>query len=415
MMTCVTTQHAAEDHTTGQAHAPLIGLPKLMKMAFAGVDLAPLGAALLARAENDPDDFNALLDLSIVLQLRGDHSVAMSVQAEALKSKSVYCLPAAGQAKIRVLAIMGPGDLMANTPLEFLLEDSDVALDMVYVGPGQNFPASLPEHDLVFVAIGESDQNHALLQNVENLLRDWPAPVLNPAGRIDNLSRDGACALLQDLPGVVMPITARLNRQTLERIGNAELAIPDVLSDANFPIIVRPIDSHAGRGLAKLDDVSAVEQYLLTACENEFYVAGFVDYRGSDGMFRKCRVVLIDGRPFVCHMAISARWMVHYLNADMTESAGNRAEEARFMAAFDDEFGHRHASAFQAITTRIGLDYLGIDCGETPDGKLLIFEIDSNMIVHAMDPVEVFPYKQPQMRKVFAAFRHMLAIKMNRQ
>jgi len=51
---------------------------------------------------------------------------------------------------------------------------------------------------------------------------------------------------------------------------------------------------------------------------------------------------------------------------------------------------------------------LGIDCGETPDGKLLIFEVDSCMIVHALDPVELFPYKQTQMHKLFAAFRQML-------
>jgi hypothetical protein len=56
----------------------------------------------------------------------------------------------------------------------------------------------------------------------------------------------------------------------------------------------------------------------------------------------------------------------------------------------------------------MGLDYLGIDCGETSTGELLIFEVDSNMIVHAMDTAEVFPYKQPQMQKVFAAFRTML-------
>jgi hypothetical protein len=30
------------------------------------------------------------------------------------------------------------------------------------------------------------------------------------------------------------------------------------------------------------------------------------------------------------------------------------------------------------------------------------------MTVHAMDPVGLFPYKQPQMRKVFRAFRQML-------
>ena len=51
---------------------PLIGLASLMRMAFSGVDLAPLGTQLIARADTEPRtaDANALLDLSIVLQLR---------------------------------------------------------------------------------------------------------------------------------------------------------------------------------------------------------------------------------------------------------------------------------------------------------------------------------------------------------
>jgi len=147
---------------------------------------------------------------------------------------------------------------------------------------------------------------------------------------------------------------------------------------------------------------------LHTRPEVEFYISRFVDYRGTDGLFRKYRIVLIEGRPFVCHMAISSHWMIHYLNAGMSESPEKRAEEARFMESFDGDFAHRHAAAFRAIYERMGLDYLGIDCGETADGSLLIFEVDSNMIVHAIDPVEVFPYKQPQMRKVFTAFRSML-------
>ncbi len=79
------------------------------------------------------------------------------------------------------------------------------------------------------------------------------------------------------------------------------------------------------------------------------------------------------------------------------------------MASFDDDFARRHATAFRAITERLGLDYVGIDCAETLDGELLIFEVDSDMIVHAMDPVDLFPYKQPQMRKLFDAFRALLA------
>jgi hypothetical protein len=100
--------------------------------------------------------------------------------------------------------------------------------------------------------------------------------------------------------------------------------------------------------------------------------------------------------------------MIHYLNAGMTDSAEKRAEEERFMANFDQDFALRHADAFRAIHQRIGLDYVGMDCGETADGELLIFEVDSNMIVHAMDPVDLFPYKQPQMHKVFGAFQDML-------
>lgn len=100
--------------------------------------------------------------------------------------------------------------------------------------------------------------------------------------------------------------------------------------------------------------------------------------------------------------------MIHYLNAGMTDSAEKRAEEERFMATFDEDFVPRHREAFQAVTDRLGLDYFGIDCGETPDGKLLVFEVDSDMIVHAMDPVDLFPYKLPHMQKLFAAFREML-------
>ena len=56
----------------------------------------------------------------------------------------------------------------------------------------------------------------------------------------------------------------------------------------------------------------------------------------------------------------------------------------------------------------VGLDYVPLDCGETHDGKLLVFELGTNMVVHAMDAPELFPYKRPQMEKVFAAFRKML-------
>jgi hypothetical protein len=140
---------------------------------------------------------------------------------------------------------------------------------------------------------------------------------------------------------------------------------------------------------------------------NEFFVSNYIDYRNADGLFRKYRLVLIEGRPFPCHLAISSHWMIHYLNAGMAESAEKRAEEADFMVNFS-AFAARHAQALKAIQQAFGLDYLGIDCAETTNGDLLIFEVDPAMVVHAMDPVEVFPYKQAPMRQLFAAFHEML-------
>jgi glutathione synthase/RimK-type ligase-like ATP-grasp enzyme len=350
-----------------------------------------------------------LLDLSTVLQLRGERDLAMVMQAQALQLQQVYTPPTAATTDaIRVLAMMGPGDLMANTPLEFLLEDSDVGLDLLYVGLDLPMPSALPEHDVLFVAIGQSDENTPLLHGIAAVTDGWPRPVLNQPERIAMLSRDQACGLLQSVPGVVMPETVRISRDMLEQIGAGRLPVANILADGAFPLIVRPVDSHAGKGLERLDDASAVAPYLQSMGQGEFYISRYVDYRGTDGQFRKYRIVLIEGRPYLCHLAISSNWMIHYLNAGMAESAEKRAEEARCMETFDEDFARRHAAALQAVYERMGLDYLGMDCGETPDGRLLIFEVDSNMIVHAIDPVDVFPYKQPQMRKVFGAFRNML-------
>jgi glutathione synthase/RimK-type ligase-like ATP-grasp enzyme len=195
-----------------------------------------------------------------------------------------------------------------------------------------------------------------------------------------------------------MPVTLRLPRSALEGL----------TTQAMFPVIVRPVDSHAGQGLEKIQNNAELADYLANRSNNEFYLSSFIDYRNSDGLFRKYRIVLIKGKPFLCHLAISEHWMIHYLNAGMSESADKRAEEAQVMVSFDDNFAARHAQAFSEINERVGLDYLGIDCGETPDGKLLIFEIDSCMIVHAMDSEALYPYKQPQMHKVFSAFQDML-------
>jgi glutathione synthase/RimK-type ligase-like ATP-grasp enzyme len=392
-----------------QPFAPLIGVAPLMRLAFFKHDLAPLGKVLLERAQNNPEDANAWLDCSTVLQLTGDHDVALNVQFEAIRINPLYSLPAPqGEPGLRLLTIMGPGDLMANTPIEFLLEESDVALDMLYLTLDAPWPETVPEHDVLLVALAESEANQPLLQDLSQLVAHWPRPVLNAPDHIAKLSRDGVCAALNHAEGVDIPRTVRVMRADMLRLAGGELELGGCLPGDNFPLIVRPIGSHAGTNLEKVEDLQQLSDYLARIPAEQYYLSRFVDYRSSDGQFRKYRVVLIEGRAFLAHMAISSHWMVHYLNAGMDDNAEKREEEGECMADFDNGFAARHAHALAEIDVRIGLPYLGMDVAETPDGKLLVFEVDNAMIVHAMDPEDKYPYKKPAMKKLFAAFRAML-------
>jgi glutathione synthase/RimK-type ligase-like ATP-grasp enzyme len=346
------------------SHPPLVGIAGLARVAFAGNDLTPTGLQLIARAGADPTDANALLDLATVFLLRANNELALSHQANALAMQQSYSIPAKRPARLRLLAFMAPGDLMTNTALPMLLEEGDIDLEMLYVAPHLPFPTDLPEHDVAFNAIGECEASHATLKHLHARLQAWPRPVLNAPGLIGNTSREAAFKLLGAIPGVVMPATLRASRERLDQVVQAEIPISDIVPNADFPLIIRPVDSHAGRDLDKLDSLQALASYLAKTRDGQFYLSKFVDYRGTDGAFRKYRIVLIGGRAFAVHMGISAHWMIHYLNAGMSESAQKRAEEERWMVQFDQDFAARHSAAFAAISQAIGLEFLIIDCGE---------------------------------------------------
>jgi glutamate/tyrosine decarboxylase-like PLP-dependent enzyme/glutathione synthase/RimK-type ligase-like ATP-grasp enzyme len=401
--------HKEETMSTSPETKPLLGLAALMRRAFAREDLAALGSDLIARAQSDPEDAEALMDLSTVLHINGSPRLGLSVQAQALGIQTLYHLPAPmGQAGIRLLALMAPGDLSANMPLEALLEGSDVDLQMLYLLPDQPMPDTVPDHDVAIVAMSESEANSGLIEGLAALAPVWPRPLINLPERIARLSRDGAAQLLRGTPGLTMPVTVRVARETLAGIAAGAILLREVLEEGGFPLVVRPVDSHAGHDLAKVNDAQALAAYLETTSAEHFYLAPFVDYRSPDGQYRKYRIVIIAGKPYAGHMAISSHWMIHYLNAGMEESDAKRAEEARFMADFGTDFAARHGATLAAMHERLGLEYVGLDCAETAEGQLLIFEVDHAMIVHAMDAPAIYPYKQPQMARVFSAFRKLL-------
>ena len=395
--------------TTEPLCADRIGFAKLTTMAFGGTDLRPLRDELLAKVAGGTADAGEGLDLSLITQLLGDKQMGLAIQGEVLAFHQLFRSPcAAEKPKLRVLALAAAIDMGGNTPIEFLLEESGIELLTLYVVAGVGLPASLPDHDVAIVIASDSEECREALRIIDSAMPHWPRPILNAPRFVCNLDRDKLHRLLCGIEELDIPATTGVMRAQLLDVAQSDLALADIAAELQFPLIVRPRGSHAGVGLAKLDDRAAISRYLAERPEQEFFVSRFVDYASEDGLFRKYRIVFVEGRAFACHMAIADRWDIWYLNAGMSNSAAKRLEEETFMHTFDIGFGRRHQSALAGMAERVGLDYFTIDCAENQRGELLIFEADNTAVVHNMDSPELFPYKPPQMRKIFDAFAAML-------
>ena len=380
---------------------------RFIRMAFEGEDLAPLIADRLGRLGEEEDSSSGLLELGLLVQLVNQRDKAIACQEAALATRRLYRHGEAAAPALRLLAISTLGDLMTNTPFELMLEGRPVEITKLYVDADRPWTPSVPDHDLAIMTVSESDRVRSLLERLQLIEEQWPRPLINRPSRVLQLSRDRLFLQLQAAPGVEIPATARIDRDQLAAAAEAAAQGAE-LPLIPFPLLVRPVDSHAGKALAKVDDWAALGAYVAEAGSGPLYLSPYVDYRSPDGLYRKYRIAFFGGRSFLCHMAVSEHWMVHYLNAGMAESEAKRAEEAQAMESFDDGFARRHAEAFTALTERLGLEYFAIDCAELPDGSLLIFEADVAMIIHDLDPPGLYPYKKRQMRKVFDAFEAFL-------
>jgi glutathione synthase/RimK-type ligase-like ATP-grasp enzyme len=389
--------------------ADRIGFARLTTLAFGGTDLRFLQNELMSKVADGSAGAGDGLDLSLIAQLLGDKQMGLAIQAEVLGFHRLFRSPcSAEKPKLRVLALAAPIDMGGNTPIEFLLEESGIELLTLYVIAGKELPVPLPDHDVAIVIASDSEECRDALHIIDRAAARWPRPLLNPPQFVCNLDRDKLHGLLSGIEGLDIPATAGVTRAKLSDVAQSNALLEDIAAGLRFPVIVRPRGSHAGVGLAKVSDCAAIGRYLAERQETEFFVARFVDYAGEDGLFRKYRIVIVDGRPYACHMAIADRWDIWYLNAGMAFSESKRLEEAEFMRTFDSTFAVRHQRALAAMIDRVGLDYFTVDCAENENGELLIFEADNTAVVHNMDSPALYPYKPPQMRKIFDAFAAML-------
>lgn len=404
----------ADRPTYASVTAPQVlsyGLAQLATPLYRGAGFEGMQSALLARIGADPEDAAALMDFATLCRLVGENEKADYCQLRALQAHRLFRLEPSSAAgpSLRLLMLAVPGDFMANTPVEFLIDGANVRLDTVYLEGGVPQFAELPEHDVLLMGIAEGPGTRRLLAALQPVLAAWPKPVVNLPARVLDLARERLFSVVAPLEGVSIPSTVLADRDTMQRLATGLLSPEALADDLQFPLIARPAGTHAGEGLERIADAGMLLAFLLAHPCDSYYVSRFVDYRSADGLYRKYRVAVIAGAPFLVHMAISSDWLVHYLNAGMATDAAKREEEAAEMLAFDAGFGGRHRAAFRAIADTLDLDYVCLDCAETQDGRLLVFEAGTAMIVHRMDPPEIFPYKQAQMDLVCSAFLDLLS------
>ncbi len=296
----------------------------------------------------------------------------------------------------------------ADVPMEFLFDQSKIDIGCIFClspdmtdGGLEDITEAASGYDLVFSAISEPDAGAAYLQSAEVICRSLSIPILNTPMRVREMRRDFAGALFANIDNVVVPKTIRLprSRPALKSVGPSNIRLPALL---------RPVGSHNARDLVKIRSFEDIPNFIGTSMESTFYLTEFYPYQSLDGLYRKYRFIFVDGQVFPYHLAIMDDWKVSYWRTNMAHSSALRAEEEAFLRDYESALGSDIADALRAIACHVRLDFFGLDCAVTRDGKLLIFEANAHMWIHLHDDPSIFAFKHRYVPRIFDAITRMV-------
>lgn len=345
----------------------------------------------------DPKSVASHLALYEFLQITGEREAALEHQREALDGTRLFSHLAAREQR-SVLILCAPGDWQANIPVDFLFDRTTTSVHKLYLIDLEGLQRDrLPEYDVIWNAIAESPEAIPYLALAEYILASQTKPRLNVPARVLATARH---VLPRTLEATDVDV-AEASEVSQAGVVGADLPFP-------FPVILRPVGSHAGLGLEKIERADELSAYVERNPAQRYFVSPFIDYSSEDGLFRKYRIVFVDGEPYPVHLAISPRWMIHYYNAPMSENRWMRDEEARFLEDLHGTFGDRRYETLRNLATSVDLEYFGIDCAIGRNGRVLVFEADPAMLVHTSDPVELYPYKHKYVPRIYRAVERMI-------
>lgn len=384
------------DCASAEAHAALANVQSRRRQRLASM----LSYEIAVRLRFDFAEAHLALASLYEAQHYGDRAELHWRQAMA--RKRVYPSTHLSTDALRVLFLAVPRAAM-TTPLDFFLNPSRTELVTYYLVPGAPPPERLPEYDVVFTGIEESEFSTPSIAMATAFVATQRKPAINDPACLAGIGRTALAQTLSAVAGCSVPPTRLCSRTELLAAGDEATGAAGI----EFPLLVRPIDTHSGRGMERIRSVAELRDYLARHHDDRFHLSPFVDYRSADGYFRKYRVVVVDGIAYPYHLAISERWMIHYFNSDMERFEWMRDEERRFLADPHSAFP-RWDTVFSDIARAIGLDYFALDCSVLPDGSIVVFECGSAMLVHCRDDVELFAYKYEYVPRIFDAFDAML-------
>jgi hypothetical protein len=351
----------------------------------------------------DPEHIHAHRGIGNLLAELGDEAGARRHRDLGFRGQFLTTLPYRGQqAPVRVLLLVSASG--GNTPTTTLLDDrhfQTTVLVTEYFDP----KTALPAHDLVFNSIGDADLCREGLEAAQAVLARTSRPVVNHPAEVLKSGRATNVERLRGLPNVIVPRIATVPKRLLTAAG-AQDAIAN--RGFAFPFLVRAPGFHTGRYFSEVEDIEGlVAAVAALPCEDVWLIEQ-LDARDNVGMFRKLRVMIVDGQLYPLHLAISRNWKVHYFRADMAESENNRRHDAAFLGDMSSVIGARGVAALARIADVLALDYGGIDFAVDANGDILLFEANATMVMVPLSGDPKWDYRRPAFDAVFSAVRAML-------
>ena len=240
--------------------------------------------------------------------------------------------------------------------------------------------------------MADPDVHGKALGQAALFMQQMRAPCLNHPAAVLRNGRDSTARLLEDIPGLQVPLTVKVNVRLRAELWRA-------IEDAGlaWPVLVRLAGSQGATGTVRLD--SPLDHEALNPLPwggRDIYITQYVDYADADGRYRNLRLAVVGQEVLPCLRVETGHWLLR--PQDVPDAASGR--EQQWMNSFAADVLPGLQVRLMQMAARLKLDCFAVDASLRPDGSLLLFE------ANACNPTQRDMRRAP---KLVDAMRRLLA------